>query len=133
MGEQKSNFGLQGGNTVHKEILEFVLYYIRFDLQGGGCPPPTPTYAYGEHQQRLFFIKLKAYFYTETLCVVVYHIWHFSPYKVARAGEFPKPDPGLAARSQHGISIDGAGIVQNFPLLFSSSSGGTLTLSSLGT
>ncbi len=49
VGEQKSDFGLQGGNTVHKRILEFVLYYIRFDLQGRGFPlpvppPPTPTY-----------------------------------------------------------------------------------------
>ena len=50
VGEQKSDFGLQGGNTVHKRILEFILYYIRFDLQGGDspppCPPPTPTYAW---------------------------------------------------------------------------------------
>ena len=46
MGEQKSDFGLQGGNTVHQGILEYVLYYIRFDLQGGIPPsPPTPTYA----------------------------------------------------------------------------------------
>ncbi len=41
--------GFRGGDTVHKEILEFVLYYIRFDLQGGYSPPalspPTPTYA----------------------------------------------------------------------------------------
>ncbi len=40
--------GFRGGNTVHKGILEFLLYYIRFDLQGGisppPCPPPTPTY-----------------------------------------------------------------------------------------
>ncbi len=42
VGEQKSDFGLQGGNTVHKGILEFVLYYIRFDLQGGGVCPPCP-------------------------------------------------------------------------------------------
>ena len=34
--------GFRGGNTVHKEILEFVLYYIRFDLQGGDFPPLCP-------------------------------------------------------------------------------------------
>ncbi len=43
MGEQKSDFGLQGGNTVRKGSLEFVLYYIRFDLQGGNPPTPTTT------------------------------------------------------------------------------------------
>ncbi len=41
--------GFRGGNTVHKRILKFVLYYIRFHLNSGGdftpCPPPTPTYA----------------------------------------------------------------------------------------
>ncbi len=42
VGEQKSDFGLQGGNTVHKEILEFVLYYIRFHLQGGIWAPRAP-------------------------------------------------------------------------------------------
>ncbi len=49
MGQQKSDFGLQGGggDTVHKGILEFVLCYIRFYLQGGvwgggGAPPPPP-------------------------------------------------------------------------------------------
>ncbi len=46
MGEQKSNFGLQGGDTIHKGILEFVLYYIRFDLQGGGFPPLSPPNAH---------------------------------------------------------------------------------------
>ncbi len=40
VGGQKSDFGLLGGgNTVHKGILEFVLYYIRFDLKG---PPSSP-------------------------------------------------------------------------------------------
>ncbi len=34
--------GFRGGNTVHEGILEFVLYYIRFDLQGGDFPPPVP-------------------------------------------------------------------------------------------
>ncbi len=47
MGEQKSDFVLQGGDTVHKEILELVLYYIRFDLQGGDFPPCPPPYAQG--------------------------------------------------------------------------------------
>ncbi len=42
VGEQKSDSGLQGGNTVHKEILDLVPYYKRFDLQGGGVPPHRP-------------------------------------------------------------------------------------------
>ncbi len=41
-----SDFGLQGKNTVHKGILEFVLYYIRFDLQGGDFTPLSPPYAH---------------------------------------------------------------------------------------
>ncbi len=38
--------GFRGGNTVHKRILKFVLYYIRFHLQGGGFPPLSFPYAH---------------------------------------------------------------------------------------
>ena len=45
--------GFRGGNTVHKGILEFVLYYIRFD-------PPTPTYAEVAFQGGHTFVQLYA-------------------------------------------------------------------------